>query len=118
MCRILDTIKWIFNKEKRFLTTANGGIEVSSDLIDTYGWLDLVYDRRTGILYHNMHKPYYIGYNNIKKILFDDLFRAKEDPTCNFHTLYWGEHDFVKTEEIFEAMGIKKLPESQKRCRC
>jgi len=117
MCRVLDTIKWLFNKERRFLTTANGGIELSDDVIDLYGWLDLVYDRRTCILYCGMHKPYLIkfdGADRIKKILFDEHFRAKEDPTCDFHTLYWGEHDFMKTAEIFEAMGIIRLSEEQK----
>lgn len=105
---MFETIKKLFNKEKRFLTTANGGIKLSDDVIDLYGWLDIIYDRRTGILYCGTHKPYFIGDLDIKKILFDELFCSKEDPSRSSYAVRFGEDDFLKTSEIFEAMGIKR----------
>lgn len=108
---MFETIKRLFKeeKEKRFLTTANGGIEFSNEVLDAYGNLDIIYDRKIGILYCGIHKPYFIGNVGIKKILFDELFRSKADPSYSRYALLFGKDDFVKTSEILEAMGIKRL---------
>ena len=108
---MFETIKRLLNKEKRFLTTSNGGIKLSDGVLDAYGWLDIVYDRRTSLLYCEANKPYRFGDKHIKKIFFDDLFRTSDDPSSNGYTIHFDQDkdDFVKSTDILEAMGIKKL---------
>lgn len=112
---MFETIKRLLNKEKRFLTSSNGGIKLSDGVLDAYGWLDIVYDRGTGILYCEANKPYCFGDKHIKKIFFDELFRYSDDPTSNGYSICFSQDkdDFLKSTDIFEAMGIKKLPKKQ-----
>lgn len=108
---MFENIKKLFKEEKeeRFLTTANGGIEFSKEVLDAYGNLDIIYDRKIGILYCGIHKPYLFWNKNIKQILFDELFRTKDDTANTVYTINFDQdkYNFLKSTDIFEAMGIK-----------